>query len=104
MYMRMSLARLKPRMGDAWRRMVDGYDPLMRQWPGFVAVTYYCDDEAGLAGLLSVWQSKEAAEAAATRMDDKTHEIIGVDVPGHTHRPGAAGLRAGRVTDPSHYA
>ena len=76
MYMRMSLATLKPGMGDAWRRMVDGYDPVIRQWPGFVAVTYYCDDEAGLAGSLSVWESKEAAEAAATRMDGKTHEIM----------------------------
>ena len=76
MYMRMSLACLKPGMGDAWRRMVDGYDPLIRQIPGFVAVTYYCDDGAGLAGSLSVWQSKEAAEAAATRIDDKTHEVM----------------------------
>ncbi len=75
MYMRTSLAALKPGMGDAWRRMVDGYDPVIRQLPGFVAVTYYCDDEAGLAGSLSVWQSKEAAEAAAARIDDKTHEI-----------------------------
>ena len=76
MYMRMSLAALKPGMGDAWRRMVDGYDPLIRQIPGFIAVTYYCDDEVGLAGSLSVWQSKEAAEVAATRIDDKTHEIM----------------------------
>lgn len=76
MYMRMSMATLKPGQGGAWRRMVDGYDPLMRQMPGFVTVTYYCDDEAGQAGSLSVWQSKQAAEAAALRMDDKTHEIM----------------------------
>ena len=56
--------------------MVDGYDVVIRQLPGFVMVTYYCDDEAGLAGSLSVWESKEAAEAAATRIDDKTREIM----------------------------
>jgi hypothetical protein len=35
MYMRMSLVTLKAGLGDAWRRMVDGYDPLMQQMPGF---------------------------------------------------------------------
>ncbi len=76
MYMRMSLAALKPGMGDAWRRMVDGYDPVIQQLAGFVAVTYYCDDEAALAGSLSVWESKEAAEAAAAAADEKTREIL----------------------------
>ena len=44
--------------------------------PGFVSATYYCDDEAGFAGSLTVWESKEAAEAAATAADEKTHEIM----------------------------
>ena len=76
MHMRMSLATLKPGMSDDWRRMVDGYDVVIRQSPGFVAVTYYCGDEAGLAGSLTVWESKEAAEAAAARIDGKTREIM----------------------------
>ena len=76
MYTRISLARLKAGTSDDWRRMVDGYDRQIRQWPGFVSATYYCDDEAGVAGSLTIWVSKDAAEAAAARIDDKTHEIM----------------------------
>ena len=76
MYMRMSLARLQPGKGDDWRRMIDGYDPVFRRLPGFVSATYYCDDEAGFAGSLTVWESKEAAEAAAAAVDEKTREVM----------------------------
>jgi hypothetical protein len=34
MYMRMSPATLRAGMGDAWRRMVDGYVPVLQQMPG----------------------------------------------------------------------
>ena len=76
MYARISLARLKAGTSDDWRRMIDAYDPQIRQWPGFVDATYYCDDEAGIAGSLTIWASKDAEEAAAARIDDKTHEIM----------------------------
>ena len=45
--------------------------------PGFVSATYYCDDEAGFAGSLTVWESKEAAEAAAATTNEKTREVMG---------------------------
>jgi heme-degrading monooxygenase HmoA len=36
----------------------------LAQVPGFVGVTFYLDEERSVYGLISTWESREAAEAA----------------------------------------
>src|SRR5688500_5910195 len=66
-------ARQGRRLASDGRRLRPSVPPVA----GFLSATYYCDDEAGFAGSLTVWEAKEAAEAAATAANEKTREVMG---------------------------
>ncbi len=65
MYARLSLLALGPGTRLQAEKLADRHAPIWRQQHGFRGITFLGDDERGAYGNLSVWDTREDAEAAA---------------------------------------
>lgn len=64
MYARFVLFALGSGKRDVAKDMVKKQQSAMRSLPGFKGVTFIADESVGEYGLMSLWESKENAEAA----------------------------------------
>ncbi len=69
MFARVGLLNVGPGMWDEMKKVADEANPIYRAQDGFKSVTFFGDEPGGEYGSFSVWETKEAAEAA--------HEAIG---------------------------
>ncbi|MFN8557151.1 MAG: antibiotic biosynthesis monooxygenase [Dehalococcoidia bacterium] len=66
MYARLSLFQLGPgTRAQAQRYLADRHAPIWRRQPGFRSIIFLVDEERGEYGNVSVWDTREHAEAAA---------------------------------------
>jgi heme-degrading monooxygenase HmoA len=63
-YARVTRFRLQPGQDDRMEQLTDQVDGLMRAQPGFQTITYVRDQATGEYLALSLWESREQAEAA----------------------------------------
>ena len=65
MYAQLLIITLGPGTRSAAEKLADQFAPALRTLKGFKGVTFIGDETAGEYGSLSLWESKEDAEAAA---------------------------------------
>jgi heme-degrading monooxygenase HmoA len=63
-YARLTRFRLQPGQDDRMEQLTDHVDGLMRAQSGFQTITYVRDQATGEYLALSLWDSREQAEAA----------------------------------------
>ena len=77
MYTRLILVNFGPGMRSAGERVADTFAPIYRTMKGFKGVTFFADHESGECGALSLWETKEDAEAATASLWPKLQEVAG---------------------------
>lgn len=65
MYATLLTLTLGPGMRSAGEKLADQFAPALRAMQGFKTVTYFGDETTGEYGSLTLWETKEDAEAAA---------------------------------------
>ena len=68
MYARLNIMNMRPGQREFAEGVADKVAPAMRELKGFRSVTFIGDFENGEIGGLSVWETKEDAEAAGEAM------------------------------------
>lgn len=76
MYASLSVVKLGPGMRSAAEKMADQFAPALRALKGFKRVTFFGDETVGEYGSLSLWESKEDAEAAAAVIGPKLQQAV----------------------------
>ena len=76
MYAQLLTFKLGPNMRPAAEQMADQSFLGYKSMKGFKSVTYLGEDESGEYVALSIWESKEAVEAAAAILSPKTEEVL----------------------------
>jgi heme-degrading monooxygenase HmoA len=77
MYARLSLIQLGPgTRAEAERYLADRHAPIWRQQPGFRSIVFLEDEERGEYGNLSVWDTREDAEAAAAAIRQRLEQDL----------------------------
>ena len=66
--------------GEAGRRVSEGFVPLLKELPGFVAY-YWVDAGSGLMASTSVFEDRSGAEASVERAADWVRENIAELLP-----------------------
>ena len=79
--------KVKPGNRPAMEGVADQGGPGLAQMPGFESVTFYLDEDRSLYGAISIWESREAADAADAASTPQFTEAIGdlADGPIETH-------------------
>lgn len=75
MYARLILLSLGPNMRSTGEKIADTFASLYRAAKGFKSAIFFADDETGECGALSLWESREDAEAAGTVFKPKLQEL-----------------------------
>lgn len=76
MYASLSVVKLGPGMRSAAEKMANQFAPALRALKGFKRVTFFGDETVGEYGSLSLWESKEDAEAAAAVIGPKLQQAV----------------------------
>jgi len=76
MYASLSVVKLGPGMRSDAEKMADQFAPALRALKGFKRVTFFGDETVGEYGSLSLWESKEDAEAAAAVIGPKLQQAV----------------------------
>ncbi len=76
MYARWVVLMLKPGADVTIGSLVTQFTPLYRAQPGFASVTFVGDEATGECGSLSVWASREAAEAAGAALLPQLQQVV----------------------------
>lgn len=83
MYGRLTLITASPGERSKMEALADWAAPLYPQVQGFSGVTFFADEQEGLYGSLTLWESREAAEAAAATVGSALQEkLAGVGLQG----------------------
>ncbi|MFQ5914063.1 MAG: hypothetical protein ACE5JS_12840 [Nitrospinota bacterium] len=82
MFARLTLFTLGPGTRSTAEKLAGQFDPLFKTQKGFKGITFIGDDAVGEYGGLSLWESKEAAEAAASALNPKLQEALSGIVKG----------------------
>ena len=77
MYASLFSLNLGPGMRSAGERLADQSNPTLKTRKGFKGVTFFADVESGEYMSLSLWETKEDAEAAAAISGPKLKEAAG---------------------------
>jgi len=77
MYASMLNLNLGPGMRSAGEQLADQSSPILKTLKGFKGVTFFADVEAGEYMSLSLWETKEDAEAGAAISGPKLREAAG---------------------------
>ncbi len=82
MYARLNKMNVGPGQREFAEGMADKIAPVMRSLNGFRSVTFMGDFETGEIGGLSVWETKEDADAAGETMASMFQEAVGDKLKG----------------------
>ena len=77
MYAQLSIIKLGPGMRSPAEKLADQFAPLLKSLKGFQKVTFFGDEAVGEYGSLSIWASKEDAEAAAVIIEPELKKAVG---------------------------
>ncbi len=76
MYAQLSIITLGPGTRPVAEKLANQFAPALRTLKGFKRVTFIGDDTVGEYMSLSLWESKEAAEAAATVISPQLEQAV----------------------------
>jgi len=76
MYARLMMFTLGPGMRSTAEKMADQFAPAVRALKGFKSITCLVDETGGEYGSLSLWESKEDAEAVAAAIGPRVDESL----------------------------
>ncbi len=82
MYASLSVLTLGPGMRSTAEKLADQFAPALRVLKGFKRVTFLGDETVGEYASLSVWESKEDAEAAAAVIGPQLEQAVSGIVKG----------------------
>jgi hypothetical protein len=76
MYARLVLFTLGPGMRSTGEKLADQFAPALGAQKGFKSVTFFLDDIVGEYGALSLWESKEDADASSAALDPQLQQAL----------------------------
>ena len=76
MYASLHIFTLGPGMRSTAEKLADQFAPVLRALKGFKGVTFLGDDTVAEYGALSLWESKEDAEAAAATTGPQLEQTL----------------------------
>ena len=76
MYAQLSMITLGPGMRSAGEKLADQFAPALKTLKGFKGVTFFGDETTGEYGSLTLWETKEDAEAAAAVTGPKLEQAV----------------------------
>ena len=76
MYAQLVMLTLGPGMRSTAGKIADQFAPALKTLKGFKRVIFIGDETTGEYGSLSLWESKEDAEAAAAVMRPKLEQAV----------------------------
>ena len=76
MHARILTVDMGPGMRDEGFAMAERWFAAVATLPGFVDVTFFGDEERGVYGYFSLWETREAAEAAGEAVGPQLNEAI----------------------------
>ena len=76
MYAQLLTLTLGQGMRSAGEKLADQFAPTLRAMQGFKTVTFFGDETTGEYGSLTLWETKEDAEAAAAVMGPKLEQAV----------------------------
>ncbi|OPY78230.1 MAG: hypothetical protein A4E65_02384 [Syntrophorhabdus sp. PtaU1.Bin153] len=74
-YTRLITMNFGPGMRSAAEKVADTFAAIYKTMKGFRGATFFADHETGECGALTVWESREDAEAATASLWPKLQEI-----------------------------
>jgi heme-degrading monooxygenase HmoA len=77
MYARLIKMTLGPNDSAIAESLADAAAKIYRASPGFKSITFFMNEQAGEYGSFSVWESKEAVEAASAKAQPLIKEKVG---------------------------
>ena len=77
MVVRLIMMNFGPGMRSGAEKVADAFAGIYKTMKGFKSSTFFGEWETGACGALSLWESKEDAEAAAALMRPKLMEAVG---------------------------
>ncbi len=77
MYARLNTLQLDPASHDQMLKLADQFAPIFRRQRGFRSVTFLADEARGEYGSFSLWDTREAAEAASEAMRQELQQAMG---------------------------
>ncbi len=82
MYARLTMFTLGPGTRPTAEKIADQLAPVLRDRKGFKNVTFFMDEGVGEYGALTLYESKEDAEAGIAALEPKLQEILADIVKG----------------------
>jgi len=82
MYARLVMFTLGPGMRSTAEKLADQFASAHKTLKGFKSATFIGDDTVGEYGALTLWESKEDAEAAGTALGPKLEQALSGIVKG----------------------
>ena len=76
MYAQLSMISLGPETRSAAEKLADQFAPALKTLKGFKGVTFFGNETVGEYGSLSLWESKEDAEAAAAVVRPQLEQAV----------------------------
>ncbi len=76
MYASLSVLTLGPGMRSTGEKLADQFAHALKTFKGFKRVTFFGDETVGEYASLSVWESKEDAEAAAAVIGPQLEQAV----------------------------
>ena len=76
MYAQLVMLKLGKGMRSTAEKIADQSSPTLKTLKGFKSITFFGDEAVGEYGSLSLWESKEDAEAAAAVMGPKVEQAV----------------------------
>jgi heme-degrading monooxygenase HmoA len=77
MYTRLILVNFGPKTRSTGEMVANTFAPIYKTMKGYKGATFFANHETGECGALSLWESKEDAEAATASLWPKLQEIAG---------------------------
>lgn len=96
MYARLALIMLGPGKGEDASRIAAQLSQTLKSQNGFKQVMFFADEDAGEYGSLSLWETKEDAQAASAALRPMVGELVR-DV---TSMEGESRVRHFRIVEP----
>lgn len=76
MFARMLTVRMRPGSRHVAERLATRWNQGVATLPEFVSVSFFLDDDAGMYGYFSVWESREAAESVIDEIGEQLPDAL----------------------------
>jgi len=77
MIVRLIMMNFGPGMQPEGEKVADKFAPIYKTFKGFKNATFFFDYETGTAGSLTLWESKEDADAASAALKPQLQQVAG---------------------------